>query len=136
MPCTMTGILTVIFLLNGIQRGLMQVICSRLCWFYRTDAVDNASAVFAMALCPSVCLSVRVLNCLLQAGIASKRLHATSWFFSHVDFLRVPRYEEIRIGYLQNDLCPKLSAACQSSQVLSTVDRRLLPVYHQPFSFV
>jgi len=37
-----------------------------------------ASAVFAVIVCPSVCLSVR----LSQAGVLSKRLDASSWYLA------------------------------------------------------
>jgi len=37
-----------------------------------------ASAVLAVVVCPSVCLSVRLSVCLSQAGIVSKRQHIES----------------------------------------------------------
>jgi len=37
-----------------------------------------ASAVLAVVVCPSVCLSVRMSVCLSQAGIVSKRQHIES----------------------------------------------------------
>jgi len=57
-----------------------------------------ASAAYDVAVCPSVCPSVR----LSQAGIVSKWLDESSWFFWHRGFLPPISYCALRkFGYLQ-----------------------------------
>jgi len=55
----------------------------------------NASAVYAVVMCPSVCLS--------HATTVSKRLHRSSWVFAH-SFSTDPTlcFRDIRVEYLQN----------------------------------
>ena len=49
-------------------------------YFYQRDAMLAQVGLLAMALCPSVCLSVSVR--LSQIGVLSKWLYESSWFLA------------------------------------------------------
>jgi len=105
-----------ILLLNYVLTSCSDALCYG---FYRATRMHSAD--YAVARCPSVCLSVRLSVRLSHAGIESKRLHISSKFFSPsgsptilvFTYKQRPSFQMVPVWMTFSDLLKVMIIQCQ-----------------------